>query len=237
MRTKDAGAGGLLERVGAASGVVYVGLLIVGGSMMTAGTTDTTRPTGEQVLSNLRRTAESGSAKVGLALALLGFAAFAVFLGYLYGVLRRAEGQRSWLPTAAVFAGLAALVIKWGSGSFVGAAILHKDEISPDLARTLNDLDSAAFWTSWLPYAVFVGLTAVVILRTRFVPRGFGWVGLVLAVAGVATSASVDLQISDLGAAPYLLSIFWVLALSGVLAIRGPRFAVDALPPAVPVAA
>jgi hypothetical protein len=238
MRTEDARAGGLLERVGAASGAVYVGLLIVGGSMMTSGTTDTTRPTGEQVLSNLRRTAESGSAKVGLALALLGFAAFAAFLGYLHGVLRRAEGQqRSWLPTAAVFAGISALVIKWGSGSFVGAAILRKDEISPDLARTLNDLDSAAFWTSWLPYAVFVGLTAVVILRTRFVPRGFGWVGLVLAVAGVATSASVDLQISDLGAAPYLLSVLWVLALSGVLAIRGPRFAVDAPVPAVPVAA
>jgi hypothetical protein len=237
VRTEDARAGGLLERVGAASGAVYVGLLIVGGSMMTSGTTDTTRPTGEQVLSNLRRTAESGSAKAGLALALLGFAAFAVFLGYPYGVLRRAEVQQSWLPTAAVFAGMSALVIKWGSGSFIGAAVLRKDEISPDLARTLNDLDSAAFWTSWLPYAVFVGLTAVVILRTRFVPRAFGWVGIVLAVAGVATSASVDLQISDLGAAPYLLSIFWVLALSGVLAIRRPRFAVDALPPAVPVAA
>ena len=36
-------------------------------------------------------------------------------------------------------------MIKWGSGSFVGAAILRKDEISPELARTLNDLDSAAF--------------------------------------------------------------------------------------------
>lgn len=237
MRTEEARAGGLLERVGAASGVLYFGLLLVGGSMMTAGSTQATRPTGEQVLSDLRRTSESGSAKVGLALALLGFAAFAVFLAYLYGVLRRAEGQRSWLPTAAVFAGMSALVIKWGSGSFIGAAILRKDEISPDLARTLNDLDSAAFWTSWLPYAVFVGLTSVVILRTRFVPRAFGWVGLVLGVVGVGTSVSFDVAMSELGAAPYLLSGTWVLALSGVLAVRGPRVAVDALPPAVPVEA
>jgi hypothetical protein len=237
MRTEDARASGLLERVGAASGAVYAGLLVVGGSMMTAGTTDTARPTGEQVLSDLRRTAESGSAKVGLALALVGFAAFAIFLGYLHGVLRRAEGQRSWLPDAALFAGLSALVIKWGSGSFVGAAILRKDEISPDLARTLDDLDGAAFWTSWLPYAVFVGLTAVVILRTRFVPRGFGWVGLMLAVAGVATSVSFDLAMSELGALPYLLSVVWVLALSGVLAVRGPRLVGVLVPPAVAVAA
>ena len=237
MRTEDAQADRLLERVGAASGMVYFGLLLVGGSMMTAGNTDSIRPTGEQVLSDLRRTSESGSAKVGLALALLGFAAFAVFLGYLHGVLRRAAGQRSWLPTAAVFAGLSALVIKWGSGSYVGAAVLRKDELSPDLARTLNDLDSAAFWTSWLPYAVFVGLTSVVILRNPFVPRAFGWTGLVLAAAGIGTSVSFDAAMSELGGAPYLLSGTWVLALSGVLAVRGPRFAVDAPSPAVTVAA
>jgi hypothetical protein len=237
MRTEDARAGGLLERVGAASGAIYVGLLIVGGSMMTAGTTQTARPTGEQSLSNLRRMAESGSAKVGLALALLAFATFAVFLGYLHGVLRRADGQQSWLPTATVFAGMSALVIKWASGSFIGAAILRKDEISPELARTLNDLDSAAFWISWLPYAVFVGLTAVVILRTRFVPRAFGWVGLVLGTAGVATSVSVDLQTSDVGAAPYLLSVIWVLALSSLLTVRGPRMATVLVPPEVAVAA
>jgi hypothetical protein len=236
MRTEDARAGGLMDRVGAASGVVYFGLLLVGSSMMTAGSTQAARPTGEQVLSDLRRTSESLTAKVGLALALLGFAAFALFLGYLYGVLRRAEGQHGWLPTAAVFAGMSALVIKWGSGAFVGAAILRRDEINPDLARTLNDLDSAAFWTSWLPYAVFVGLTAVVILRSRFVPRAFGWVGLVLGAAGVATSVSLDVAMSDLGAVPYLLSGIWVMALSGVLAIRGPRFALDPLPAAVPVA-
>lgn len=237
MRTHEARAGGLLERTGAACGGVYVGLLIVGGSLMTAGGTQETRPTGGRVLSDVRRHAESGSARVGLALALLGFAAFTAFLGYLYSVLRRAEGQQSWLPTAAAFAGMSALVIKWGSGSFIGAAILRKDEISPDLARTLNDLDSAAFWTSWLPYSVFVGLTAVVILRTRFVPRAFGWVGLALGAAGVATSASFDVAMSEIGAAPYLLSLFWVLALSGVLAVRGARVVVDVPVPAVPVAA
>lgn len=222
MRQDDA-HGGLFERVGAASGALYVGLLIVGGSMMTSGTTDAVRPSGEQVLSDLRRTAESTSADIGLGLALLGFAAFAVFLGYLYGVLRRAEGQGSWLPAAAVFAGLAALVIKWGSGSFVGAALLRKDEISPDLARTLSDLDGAAFWVSWLPYAVFVGLTGVAIIRTGFVPRAFGWVGVVLGVAGVATSVSFDVAVSGIGAGPYLLSVIWVLAVSVVLAVRGPR--------------
>jgi hypothetical protein len=237
MRTEDAPSGRLMERAGAASGVVYFLLLLVGGSMMTAGGTQATRPTAEQSLADLRGHAESTSATVGLALALLGFAAFAVFLGYLHGVLRRAEGERSWLPTAAVLAGMSALVIKWGSGSFIGAAILRKDEISPELARTLNDLDTAAFWTSWLPYAVFVGLTAMVILRTGFVSRAFGWVGLALGVTGIATSVSLDLGMSGLGAAPYLLSGTWVLALSGVLAVRGPRAAALPAYPTVAVEA
>lgn len=222
MSTLDA-HGGVLERMGAASGALYVVLLIVGGTMLTAGTTTAARPSGDRVLSDLRRTAESTSANIGLAFVLLAFAGFAVFLGYLYGVLRRAEDERAWLPAAAVFSGLAALVIKWGSGSFVGAALLRKDEISPSLARTLNDLDGAAFWVSWLPYAVFVGLTGLTILRTRFVPRVLGWVGVVLGVAGVATSVSFDVALSGFGAAPYLLSVNWVLAVSLVLAVRGPR--------------
>src|SRR6478735_7385766 len=97
MRAANARTGGLLERVGAASGATYVVLLIVGGSMMTSGATDSVRPTGEQSLANLHRTAESGSAKVEFGPVLVGFAAFIVFLGYLYEVLRRAEEQRSWL--------------------------------------------------------------------------------------------------------------------------------------------
>ena len=233
MRTEGARYGGSWERAGALSGAAYALLLMVGGSMMTAGTTESTKPTGEEVLASWQRMAESATAKVGLALALLAFAAFAVFLGYLHGVFRRVEGHESWLPTSAVIAGVLALAIKWGSASFVGAAILRKDELSPDLARTLNDLDGAAFWASWLPYAVFVGVSALVILRTRFVPSAFGWVGLGLAVAGVATSVSIDVGMSEIGAAPYLLSVLWVLALSIVLALRGPRTAVERTAPEV----
>ncbi|MEP6762219.1 MAG: hypothetical protein ABJA93_12760 [Sporichthyaceae bacterium] len=237
MRTEDARFGGSWERVGAASGAAYALLLIVGGSMMTAGTSESTNPAGEEALASWQHIAETGSAKLGLGLALLAFAAFAVFLSYLHGVLRRVEGPDSWLPTSALVAGVLALVIKWGSASFVGAAIVRSDELSPDLARTLNDLDSAAFWASWLPYAVFVGVSALVILRTRFVPSAFGWIGLVLAVAGVATSVSVDVGMSENGAAPYLLSVLWVLALSMVLAVRGPRPVAEPSAPRVAVAA
>jgi hypothetical protein len=237
MGTPNARFVGSWERVGAASGAAYVVLLMVGGSMLTAGTTDTTKPTGEEALANWRHIAETGSAKLGLTLALLAFAAFAVFLGYLHGVLRRVEGPESWLPTAAVVAGVLALVIKWGSAAFVDAAIVRKDELSPDLARTLTDLDNAAFWVSLLPYAVFVGVSALVILRTRFVHSAFGWVGLGLGVAGVVTSASFDVVQSDVGAAPYLLSVLWILALSIALAVRGPRAVTEPSAPRVSVAA
>ena len=237
MRTENARFGGSWERVGAASGAAYAVLLMVGGPMMTAGGSDPTTPASDEALASWQRMAESGSAKLGVGLALLAFAAFGVFLGYLHSVLRRVEGPESWLPTSAVIAGVSALLIKWGSASFVGAAITRSDELSPDLARTLNDLDVAAFWASWLPYAVFVGVSALVILRTRFVPSAFGWVGLGLAVAGVATSVSIDVGMSESGAAPYLLSVLWVLALSLVLAVRGPRLVAEPSAPRVAVAA
>jgi hypothetical protein len=237
MRTEAARFGGSLERVGAASGAAYALLLMVGGSMLTAGTTDATKPTGDEALANWRHMAETGSVKLGLVLALLAFAAFAVFLSYLHGVLRRVEGPDSWLPTAAVVAGVLALVIKWGSAAYVGAAIGRTDELSPDLARTLTDLDNAAFWASLLPYAVFVGVSALVILRTRFVHVAFGWIGLGLGVAGVVTSASFDVAQSDVGAAPYLLSVNWVLALSIALIVRGPRIATEPAATRVAVAA
>ena len=237
MGTEGARFGGSFERVGALSGAAYVVLLMVGGSLLTAGTTDSAKPTGEEALASWRHMAETGSGKLGLALALLAFAAFGVFLGYLHRVLRRAEGPESWLPTSAIVAGVLALAFKWGSASFVGAAIMRKDELSPDHARILSDLDGTAFWASFLPYAVFVGMSALVILRTRFVHAVFGWVGLGLAVAGVVTSASFDVAQSEVGAAPYLLSVIWVLALSIVLAVRGPRKVAERTAQPVAVAA
>jgi hypothetical protein len=212
-----------MERLGAASGVLWFLLIMVGNQLSTAGTSDSMRPSGEQILADLRRTSESATATIGFTVELLGFAALLVFLGYLSWVLRRGDGEGSWLPGTALVAGITMSAIKLGSAGPIFAAMLRKDEISPELARTLVDINSGAFWISWLPFAVLVAATAGAALRTGLVARPLAWVGLALGVIGVVPGVSVAVAMSQFGAAPFLLSAVWLAVLSGVLAVRGPR--------------
>jgi hypothetical protein len=223
MRDNDRPTGGAMERLGAGSGLLWFLLIMVGNQMSSAGGSDALRPSGQQILDDLRRTSESTTATVGFTLELLGFAALMVFLGYLSSVLRRGDGTGNWLPGTALVAGVTMTAIKVGSAGPIFAAVLRKDEISPELARTLVDINSGAFWISWLPFAVLVAATAGAALRTGLVARPLAWVGLVLGVVGVVPGVSMAVAMSDYGAAPFLLSAVWLAVLSGVLAIWGPR--------------
>jgi hypothetical protein len=223
MGDKDPRAGRGMERVGAASGLVWFLLIMVGNQMSSAGGSDELRPSGQQILDNLRRTSESTTATVGFTFELLGFAALMVFLGYLSWVLRRGDGQGGWLPGTALVAGVTMLAIKVGSAAPIFAAVLRKDEISPELARTLVDINGGAFWISWLPFAVLVAATAGAALRIGLVVRPLAWVGLVLGAVGLVPGVSLAVAMSDYGAAPFLLSAVWLAVLSGVLTVRGPR--------------
>jgi hypothetical protein len=212
-----------MQRVGAASGVLWFLLIMVGNQMSTAGGSDGPRPSGQQIIDDLRRSSESTTAAVGFMLELLGFAALMVFLGYLSWVLRRADGEGGWLAGTALVAGVTMIAIKVGSAAPIFAALLRKDEISPELARTLVDINSGAFWISWLPFAVLVAATAGAALRTGLVARPLAWVGLVLGAVGVVPGVSLAVAMSDYGAAPFLLSAVWLAVLSAVLTVRGPR--------------
>lgn len=74
-------------RLGAASGMLFVALLMSGESI----------PVGDGWL------------------AFVGFLAFIPFLGYLFSVLHRAEGRDGWLSTTALGAGLIALAVHLAS--------------------------------------------------------------------------------------------------------------------------
>lgn len=99
---------------------------------------------GAGVLADLQRPT-SAVQTVGLTLEILGFTAFLVFLGVLYRTLRRAEGTDGWLAATALGAGLVTVAVKLGSIWPGMAASLRTDELTPDLARTLNDLSGADF--------------------------------------------------------------------------------------------
>jgi hypothetical protein len=102
------------DRLGAVAGAAFVVLILVGNEMATAGSGQSAHPTGDQVLRDSAHQVSSASVTAGVALEVLGFTAFLVFLGYLADVLRRTAGAgaaasprlpassrgRSWSPSS-----------------------------------------------------------------------------------------------------------------------------------------
>ena len=211
------------DRIGAATGAVFVALIMVGNQMASGGSADSAHPTGEQVLRDVAHQTSSATFTAGFILEGLGFAAFIVFLGYLADVLRRrvpGRGPGGIAAGTAIVSGAVMLAVKLGSAAPIVTLWVDHDYISPQFAQVLNDLGGAAFIISWLPFAIFVAAVAAGLHRTALVGRPTAYSGLALGVAGLALSiAGVH---DPVGANPlaFLLGLAWLLAVSVRLAVR-----------------
>jgi hypothetical protein len=209
---------GISTRLAAASGAFYVAAIIVGNVLELSGSGAGTD--GSSELAFLQRDLSVVNVS-GFVLATLGFAAFVVFLGYLHSALRRAEGADGWVASAALGAGLLSLAVKVGSISAIVAGTYRKDELTPDLARTLVDLNGAAFVVFGLSFGLFVTISSAGCLAYRMSARWLGWSGVVIGslafVAGVAGLIAPD-RYNPLA---FVGSLAWTLVLSVVLTVRG----------------
>jgi hypothetical protein len=212
----------VLDRVGALCGVAWFVLGFVGNTLATSGASGAAHPTGAQVLADLEDGAGSASARLGFSMELLSFALFAVFLAYLYGVLHRAEGGNGWLAGLVLTAGITQLAVKLASADVIGASVANRHELSPELARVLNDTNAAAFVFSWLPFGVFVAGAAAAMLHSRVVGRGFGWTGLLVGAATVAAVLAAGTDVLGANPIPFLLGGVWLLVISVRLLVRRP---------------
>ena len=207
------------DRLAAASGAVYVLAILIGNAMYEAGKTGA--EDGPGALADLQR-ATSPVQTIGLALEILGFTAFLVFLGALYRTLRRAERADGWLAVTALGAGLVTVAVKLGSVGPLMGANLRIDELTPDLARTLNDLGAAHFVISGYTSGIFVTAAAAATLATRVLPRWLAIAGVVVGVLTIAAGTAGIVDPASYVPIPFLLGLLWMLATSAVLAIRGP---------------
>jgi hypothetical protein len=211
------------HRLAAATGALYVILIIVGNTLATSGDSTATHPTGARVLRDAERHAHSGQVTAGFVLEVLGFILFIVFLGYLAAMFTRARFADDWSPilgATAVVSGITMVAIKLGSAAPVVALAMDRHQLDPTLARVLNDINGAAFVLTWLPTAVFVGAAAVALRRAGLVGRAISWTGAALGLIGVPL-AVVGLN-DPVSANPmaFLLGLLWVLVVSGRLATR-----------------
>lgn len=205
------------ERIGAAAGAFFVIAIIVGAEMEMSGSTAATE--GPGILANLQRDPTIVN-RIGFAWALLGFAAFLVFLGYLHRVLRRAEGPDGWLATVSVGAGLLYLAIKVGAAAPIMAAVFRRDALTLEFARTLVDLNDAAFVVSGWAFGLFAAAAALSCLAHGALPRWLGWFGL---VSGLLTLVAGTVGVVDPGSynpLPFVAGLLWTLIASALLTIR-----------------
>jgi hypothetical protein len=146
-----------------------------------------------------------------------------VFVGGLRAFLARAEGQDPrWAPVVVAAGAVAAGLVLLRAAIVVALTALRGNEVgvqaqgSAWAARALFYLEGALRDMMLFPFAVFLAAAAVVLLRTRVLPRWLGWVGAGLAVlVGVlAAGLPAGLDIAPLDQAIALLALAWVAGLA-----------------------
>ncbi|MBA3528817.1 MAG: hypothetical protein H0T91_05830 [Propionibacteriaceae bacterium] len=178
----------ILPRLGAVCGIPYVALILAGNSLY-----------------------GSGNETVGLPMELVGMILFIPFLGYLYSVLRRAEGEGGWLSATAFGAGLVEFTVKLVS--VIPAFAAHQGGLSPQLAQTLEGMGNFAYIITMLPIGVMMAAVAVVALKTHALPL---WLGLLATITAPACLVNGLFFGADFGLA-FLLFLLWVALASAVL--------------------
>lgn len=201
----------LSDRLAALAGAVSILLVILGGDVLgTPPGQQTAHPTGQRDLANLHWVADTPSAQAGVGFELFGFALTIVFVSYLSTRIRDA----GWLATAALAGGVIEVAVKLGSGAPMFAAYLLRDEISPETARVLIDMNGAAFVLSWLPMGIFVACAGAGGLVAGVLGRVLGWGGVVAGVATVIVTAATGVHVLSAIFVPFLLCLLWVLLVS-----------------------
>ena len=211
----------LWQRLGAASGIVYV-VVILFPDFIQGGPTEEEAMTTAQAIANACAT--STAARFTDAIYpithILAYLCFLFFLGSLWSALRRAEGDNGWLSAAAFGGGLASLTIRLSGATASAAAAQNAcSGIEPQLWQVLNSLSGAAYFTSFLPLAILSAACAVLAIWFGALPRWLGWMSAVVAVALLVDGFAGTLYSRAVGLS-FLLFMLWVLVTSIVLIQR-----------------
>ncbi len=182
--------GWIWPRLGAISGLLYVVVLM--GS-----------------------TSSGSDAQIVIVLELIAILLFLPFLGYLYSILRRAEGEGGWLSATAFGAGLVDLTIKLGS--LAPGFASRTPGLDPQLHDALEKMNSVAFIVTLLPLGVMLAAIAIIALKTRVLPL---WLGLLAAITAPACLVNGMFLDAEFGPA-FLLALLWIALASVVLTLRG----------------
>jgi hypothetical protein len=206
------------ERLGAGSGIAYVGLIVAANELGPGGAgTPTAGASPDTIGTYITHHPPTTAQWAGVCVEVLALLALVGFVGYLWRVLRDAEGERGWLAGVALAGGLLTATIELASLPAAFAAYYRADDgISTQLATALIDTNNAAFALTWATTALMLSATAVIALRTAVLPRWLGW-----SAHGIAFPLLASVPFFATGDPPtFMLALIWIIAASVVLIRR-----------------
>ena len=223
------------ERLGAASGIVFVVLLLIVLLFFPA-PPDFDSPSPEIAGYYVDH---RDAIQISNLIASVGFLFLIWFLGTVRSVLRVAEGGTGRLSEVAFGGGLVGVATFFLALVMAAAAAFRPEETNPDLIRLLHDVNfGLAPALGGLAFAVFFAATALVSLRTGALIAPLTWlaaVGAFVLALGACTIFDDNGAFSAdglFGTLPIIVFLAWVLAASIALAARPAARPVGGVPSA-----
>jgi hypothetical protein len=208
------------ERLALASGILFVAVQIATVAFNVVFFLTTHPPMDASPQETARGFAEHATmVEIGTYLYVLQVPFLLVFLGGLFGVLRRAEGGSGALAISVLGAGIAMVVIA-SMGALISSLTPIIGQLGGDGAtvKAIDAMTPLALALSAFPRAVLLGATSVVVLESGIAPRWIGWAGLVLGLISlVSTGTLVAPELFPFLALGTLLFVVWVAALTVAL--------------------
>jgi hypothetical protein len=201
------------EQLGAAAGLLFVILLLVGGFI--AGTPpdpdDSAREFQEYIVDN------ETALKIGSYLNGLAIFPFLIFLGSLWSRVRGAGDETRRLATVLAGAGVVGVALASVGTAVTATMALRIEELGGGGAKFFFTLSTVTTGMTAFAVATLVAAVSTATIRARVFPSWLGPAGAVLAEAWLIAGLSVATDatgIGFLGFIVFLLWLVWVLVIS-----------------------
>ena len=206
-----------IQKLTAASGIVFALLLIVTVSLSGDSTPDRDAALGEWTAY-----AKDNESNLRLAAMLFGFAtyAFLIFIGVLRGALGQAEEAARGFTRAShmVFAGGLAGISGMAIGVFINAAAMSYSDTPPETLRAIAQLGGAGFGLGGAGFAAMLVSVGILNMRVPALPSWLGWLALVGGVAFLLTFGTLLSEEYDNAFGMFFPIAFLILMLFCLLA-------------------
>ena len=132
--------------------------------------------------------ADSARVWTGNYVEFLGYLMFAIFVAWLWSIMRNEDHEDAWARAAVLVGGTIYLALAATSFAAFDAALRRGGEIGPDAAAALSELGLFTYYLSWPAAAVAMMGAAVGVGRSRILPRWLAWAAAAVAVILVAAA-------------------------------------------------